>query len=106
MKSAITMAARVTQLLNAIKPRVPLIKFRKNAPLSPRIDVPVSSSPVTAQPIVEAAAPSAIPAMSERIKSIVVAYEWWDTPSKFKRRQIDDLEIDIVNSGGSDRLYH
>ena len=98
------MAGRVTQLVNAIKPHIPLIKFRKGAPLTARIDVPVSSAPATAQPIVQAA-PAASPAISEKIKSIAIAHEWWDTPIKFKRRQVDDLEIDIINSGGSDRLY-
>ena len=23
--------------------------------------------------------------------------EWWQTPQKFKRRNVDDLEIDIIN---------
>ena len=26
-----------------------------------------------------------------------ILYEWWDTPNKFKRRKLDDMECDIIN---------
>lgn len=35
----------------------------------------------------------------------VVNLEWWQTPDKFKRRSVDELEIDLINSGGADRVY-
>ena len=35
----------------------------------------------------------------------VVNLEWWQTPNKFKRRTVDDSEIDIINSGGADQVY-
>ena len=29
----------------------------------------------------------------------VVNLEWWQTPVKYKRRDVDDLEIDLINVG-------
>ena len=31
--------------------------------------------------------------------------DWWQTPLKFKRRDVDNLEVDVINSGGADKLY-
>ena len=33
----------------------------------------------------------------EKWKSSPILYEWWDTPNRFKRRQLDDKECDIIN---------
>ena len=30
-------------------------------------------------------------------KSSPILHEWWDTPTRFKRRQLDDKECDIIN---------
>ena len=100
------MASRVAQLYNSvIKPHVPLIKFRKGASLTQSIEVPVSSTPIAVQPVVKASPTPTASQPSANIKIAVQNHEWWDTPLKFKRRQVDELEIDIINSGGSEKLY-
>ena len=30
-------------------------------------------------------------------KSSPILYEWWDTPDRFKRRELDSKECDIIN---------
>ena len=45
------------------------------------------------------------PASATDSQPKVINLEWWQTPEKFKRRKVDDSEIDIINSGGADRLY-
>jgi hypothetical protein len=27
----------------------------------------------------------------------VISLDWWQTPQQFKRRNVDDLEIDLIN---------
>ena len=100
------MATRVTQIFNTvIKPHVPLIRFRKGAPLSPHIEVPVSSAPLAAQPVVQQEPTPVVSQPTGKLQSVVQSHEWWDTPFKFKRRHIGDVEMDLINSGGSDKLY-
>lgn len=68
-----------------------MIKFRKGS-LIPKPALPES----TVSPVV-----SAIPATSSQSNSWqpeqVVNLEWWQTPTKFKRRLVDDLEADLIN---------
>ena len=96
------MAARLTQAMNNI-PRIPMIKFRKNMPLTPSVEAKVNTTPVAAQPVVQAT--QVPPSQTSMQKANVQSHEWWDTPFKFKRRQLDQSEIDIINSGGSDKLF-
>ena len=30
-------------------------------------------------------------------KSAPILHEWWDTPVRFKRRELDDHECDLIN---------
>ena len=45
--------------------------------------------------IASVAAPSSQP--HQWIPNQSINLEWWQTPQKFKRRNVDDLEIDIIN---------
>ena len=99
------MASRAAQMLHSIKPHVPLIKFRKGAVLATNIQTPVIATPSVAQPVLQEAPVHVASQQSGPLKSSVQSHEWWDTPFKFKRRQIDQLEIDIINSGGSEKIY-
>ena len=99
------MAARTAQMLNTIRPHVPLIKFRKGTPIASNIEAPSSSTTSAAPIIVQQVAAPATNQSTVKSKSIVQSHEWWETPFKFKKRQIDQLEMDIINSGGSDKLY-
>ena len=54
-------------------------------------------APVVATPQVPAA-PSKKPNQIQNL-------DWWQTPLKFKRRDVDTLEADVINSGGADKLY-
>ena len=98
------MASRAAQMLNAIKPHVPLIRFRKGAVLAPSVQTPVFATSV-AQPVIQEAPVHVASHPSGQLKSAVQTHEWWDTPSKFRRRQIDESEIELINSGGSEKLY-
>ena len=98
------MASRAAQMFNTIKPHVPLIKFRKGAGLAASIESPLSFAPVS-QPVVQPEPAHVASSPSGPLKSAAQTHEWWDTPFKYKKRQIDQLEMDIINSGGSDKLY-
>ena len=99
------MASRATQMLAAIKPHVPMIKFRKGVIISPTNEAITASIPVASKTIAPAEPTVTANEPTGNIKSSVQLHEWWETPFKFKRRQIDQLEIDVINSGGSDKLY-
>ena len=98
------MASRAAQILNNVKPHVPLIRFRKGAVLAPNVQMPVVTTPV-AQPVIQEAPVHVASHPAGQLKSAVQTHEWWDTPFKFRRRQIDQSEIDLINSGGSEKLY-
>ena len=98
------MAARAAQILKTIKPQVPLIRYRKGAAMAPSAQTPVVTTPV-AQPVIQEAPVHVASHPSGQLKSAVQTHEWWDTPFKFRRRQIDQSEIDLINSGGSEKLY-
>ena len=40
---------------------------------------------------------SSVPISAGNWKSVPVLHEWWDTPVRFKRREVDELECDIIN---------
>ena len=77
-----------------------MIKFRKGnlitqaAPVLPETTV----APVIAMPKATAETSKW---QSDQIHNL----EWWQTPLKFKKRDVDILEIDQINSGGADNLY-
>merc|ERR1739848_371521 len=103
--SILNMASRAAQMLHTIKPHVPLIRFRKGAVLPASVEMPAIATPLAAQPVVQEAPVHVASQPSGQLKSAVRTHEWWDTPSKFRRRQIDQLEIDLINSGGSEKIY-
>ena len=60
--------------------------------------VPVNLvAPVVATP----QTPAAPSKKADQIQNL----DWWQTPLKFKRRDVDNLEVDVINSGGADKLY-
>ena len=67
-----------------VQPHIPLIKFRKGLQLAP------NSSNV---------APEVTPAQP-------AVFEWWQKPNKYSRSNIDEKEIDLINSGGADLIFH
>ena len=84
----------------AVKPHLPMIKFRKGGLITQA--APVLPETVMA-PVVAAPQPASEPSkwQSDKIQNL----EWWQTPLKFKKRDVDILEIDQINSGGADNLY-
>ena len=83
--------------MKVIKPHTPLIRFRKGV-----------STPILTQDITQAAQlaskevkaepiESSVPISAGKWKSVPVLHEWWDTPVRFKRREVDELECDIIN---------
>jgi len=103
------MASTMSKLVQVIKPHIPLIKFRKGG--LPQFQAAASAPAMQAAQAIPAAAEAA-PAAAALAGSSNVwkatqmpVREWYDTPTRFKRRQVDDLEIDLINGGGCDKLY-
>ena len=94
------MASTASKIFKTVKAHVPMIKFRERSML-PKPDPVIgeASSPT----IASVAVPSSQP--HQWIPNQSINLEWWQTPQKFKRRNVDDLEIDIINSGGADQVY-
>jgi len=97
------------KIKQVIKPHIPLIKFRKGGmpgTLASPAAAPVST-PAPAAAAVAADIPlAAAAATSAAFKTTQMPVrEWWDTPSRFKRRQVDTSECDLINGGGCDKLY-
>jgi len=104
------------RIRQVIKPHIPLIKFRKGAlpqfqaasPAAPAVApavAPMAAAPVTAQAAAPMAAAAAASAAGVWKATQMPVREWYDTPTRFKRRAVDDLEIDLINGGGCDKLY-
>ena len=67
-----------------------MIKFRKGS-LIAKPAVPESTfTPAAPLPIVSTEPGKWNPDQ-------VINLEWWQTPIKFKRRNVDDMEMDIIN---------
>ena len=76
------------QNLVAVKPHIPLIKFRKG--LSEHTPVSGGGVAASASGVVgSVAAPVAGGSL-----------EWWEVPAKFRREAIDDMECEAINNGG------
>ena len=94
------MSSTASKTFQAVKPHLPMIKFRKGGHIiqaAPVIPETVMAPVVAAPP--GATEPSKW--QSDKIQNL----EWWQTPLKFKKRDVDILEIDQINSGGADKLY-
>lgn len=92
------MASTASKIFQTVKAHVPMIKFRKGS-LVPK----PAPNVIEATPKVAMASTPSAPAKWNPDQ--VVNLEWWQTPDKFKRRSVDELEIDLINSGGADRVY-
>ena len=79
-------------LLQAVKPHLPMIRFRKGS-LIPQAALPETTM-VAASP---AASSSTSKEAGKWQPDQIVNLEWWQTPEKFKRRYVDDLEVDLIN---------
>ena len=78
-----------------IKPHTPLIRFRKGVPVTNHElaqKAEMASKEVKDEPTV-----SSVPTNAGKWKSTPVLHEWWDTPVRFKRREVDELECDMIN---------
>jgi len=104
-KIATRLFEAMAPIRQVIKPHTPLIRFRKG------VSTPILSHDVAqaadmvskedkAEPI-----ESSVPISAGNWKSVPVLHEWWDTPVRFKRREVDELECDIINGGGCDKIY-
>jgi len=73
-----------SQLRNAVK-RIPMIKFRSGGKHQSNDAAPTSAGQPTSAPPTGHGA----------------AIEDWQLPNRYRRRPIDDKEIDAINSGGA-----
>ena len=89
--------------IQVIKPHTPLIRFRKNSPYdnenltSQSTGQTDKSHPLGADTNKPESIMSSSAIEQGKWKSVPVIHEWWDTPLKYKRREIDDHECDIIN---------
>lgn len=78
-------------LFQEVKAHIPMIKFRKGS-LIPK------STPALPESTVAPVLPAAAPTSSSSAGTVnVINLEWWQTPEKFKRRTVDQLECDLIN---------
>lgn len=76
-----------------------MIRFRKGA-LAHATPSPSAAAPVTTH---VAAASAASPAGSKADWSPKsTSVDWWETPNRYRRRELDDIEIEAINVRGKD----
>jgi len=95
----------MTPIRQVIKPHTPLIRFRKGAPILELSQDLAQTAELANKDIKEEPIESSVPINAGKWKSVPVLHEWWDTPVRFKRREVDELECDIINGGGCDKIY-
>ena len=81
--------------LSAVKPHKPMIKFRQGR----RGSLQMSGESVTSQVINQ----TKLEIKTQEIPR--AALEWWEKPPKYCRENIDETEIDQINSGGASLLF-
>ena len=82
---------RLLIFFQEVKAHIPMIKFRKGS-LLPK------STPALPESTVAPTLSSAAPTSSSPANAVnVINLEWWQTPEKFKRRTVDQLECDLIN---------
>merc|ERR1712037_527804 len=84
--AAATQVSVAVRSIATVKPHVPLIKFRAGAPVAA----------ATSQP--EAVAAQVAPSAGAG----PMVYEWYDTPSKYRKGLLDETELECINMGGAD----
>ena len=89
----------MSRVFQAIKPHVPLIRFRKGGQPHRPAALPDAKETlgVESQPASISSAGTA--------KSAATVNESWALPEKFRRRHIDEKEIEAINMGGCDKPY-
>ena len=75
-----------------------MIKFRKGGLIPKPAPIVIEATPKVAM----ASTPSS-PAKWNPDQ--VINLEWWQTPDKFKRRSVDELEIDLINVSYENTSY-
>ena len=86
-----------------IKPHTPMIRFRKGQPPTEEYILEHSKQLIDrtdGNETTEHDAESIVSSHSkdkQQWKAVPILYEWWDTPVKFKRRELDAMECDIIN---------
>uniref|UniRef100_T1E7Q3 Putative secreted protein n=2 Tax=Anopheles aquasalis TaxID=42839 RepID=T1E7Q3_ANOAQ len=83
---------RAAALLSSAR-RIPLIKFRKGGPF---LDVASQSTGGAAG---TSAASAATPAHARSVSS-GEAIEEWQLPARYRRKPIDEVEMEYINRGG------
>jgi hypothetical protein len=89
----------MSRVLAAVKPHIQMIKFRKNSLVPVTMKEP---EVIEVKAKAEAPVPST-PSISW--SATPISLEWWETPAKYKRSQIDQDECDIINSGGREKPW-
>ena len=79
--------------LSTVKPHKPMIKFRQGRG-SPQMTGESVSSQVVSEDKLEI-----------KSQDVPTALEWWEKPPKYCRENIDETEIDQINSGGACRMF-
>merc|ERR1712037_762658 len=97
---SVSMSSAASRIFKHVKPHLPMIKFRKGNLITQAM--PALPETVLAPAV---ATPMAPAASSKKWQSDQINLEWWQTPLKYKRRDVDTLEVDSINSGGADKLY-
>merc|ERR1719510_434109 len=84
------MSSAASRVFQAVKAHMPMIKFRKGSLIAkPAVPESTFTPVVAAMPVISTEPGKWNPDQ-------VVNLEWWQTPTKFKRRNVDDSEIDII----------
>ncbi|CAH1796216.1 unnamed protein product, partial [Owenia fusiformis] len=84
------MSAGAARIIQVVKPHIPLIRFPKHA-------VETLGTQLPFPPVNEA---SSAPEVKPSKMSPGVAIEDKDLPMKYRRKLIDDIEIEYINRGG------
>ena len=80
--------------LQALKPHLPMIRFRKGGLASATAN---SSSPPPAIPAASHGAAVAAASAKADWSPKSTSVDWWQTPNKYRRRELDDIEIEAIN---------
>jgi len=76
--------------MKKVEPHVPMIRFRKNKTKLGNI----------ADKVIVPSVPSV-----EKSVSRNEVLEWWQLPKKYKKREIQTNEIEVINAGGADTIF-
>ena len=90
-----------------IKPHIPLIKFRKGNLAKGLSASPIQAleTPSSSLEMTDAVAPifSAQPVTGPKLSMSSIAPKWSELPGNYRKQDIDQLECDRINSGGTEK---